>query len=258
MRSRLPDIMKVDRERLFGCHKTPDLENVSSKYLFTPLSQLFSLILVRTPATPNQITIFWGLLMIVSSILLFFGNYYLNIIAGIGWIVSYALDYSDGDIARYKNLRSKRGLFLDLVNHRATYPLLMFGAGFGAWMTGRTDILGIHIDPAAYLILGFLAGISMVIIMDLGDIFNRSNPGLEIDADDGAAAVEGSLMKNKRLFKFIMDINPLTFTNMMALIVVFAVFDIMDIFVILYGVAYPISTFGRYLILLKRTPGVQS
>lgn len=249
--------MEVDKERLFGCHKTPELENVSSKFLFTPLSKLLSLILVRTPATPNQITVFWGLLMIASSIALFFGNYYLNILGGIGWIVAYALDYSDGDIARYKNLRSKRGLYLDLVNHRVSYPLLMFGAGFGAWMTGRTEWFGLSVEPVTYLVLGFLAGISMVLIMDLGDIFNKSNPGLEIDADDGAAAVEGGLMKNKRLFKIIMDINPLTFTNMMALIVVFAIFDLMDLFVILYGIAYPVSTFARYLILLKRTPGVQ-
>ena len=249
--------MKIDKERLRSCHKTSEYENASSKYIFTPLSYALTNILVRTPATPTQITIFWGLLMIVSSALFFFDNYWLNIAGGVGWVIAYALDYCDGDIARYKNLKSKRGMYQDLVNHRVTYPLLMFGIGFGQYFGGRTEFLGIEFDPALYLIFGFLAGISMDIIMDLGDVYNRSYPEKAIDSDEGSAAVEGGNVANKKLFRFIMNINPLTFTNMKILIPVFAILNLMDVFIIFYGIFYPVATFFRYINLYRRIPGVQ-
>ena len=246
--------MRVDKERLYSLRKKSEYDNAASDYIFTPISRAFSLLLVRTPFTPNQITVFWGLLMIFSSIALFFGNWYLNVLAGIGWIVAYALDFTDGDIARYKNITSNRGKYQDLVNHRATYPLLMFGAGFGAYSVGRTEFLGIQIEPVAYLVLGFLAGIGMIMIMDLGDIYNRSNPSDALESDFGSAAVEGKNVKNKKLFKFIMNINPLTFNNMMILILVCALLDIMDLFVIFYGIFYPLAAFFRYILLYRSIP----
>ena len=251
------DYMVIDQEKLRSCHKTSEYENASSKYIFTPISYALTWILVRTPATPNQITIFWGLLMIVASIVFMFDNYYLNILGGVGWVIAYALDYCDGDIARYKNLKSKRGMYQDLVNHRATYPLLMFCIGFGQFIGGRTGFLGICIDPHAYLILGFLAGICMVLIMDLGDIYNRSYPEKAIDSDEGSAAVEGGNVSNKKLFRLIMNINPLTFTNMKILIPIFAIVNLMDLFILFYGIFYPIATFFRYITLYRRIPGVQ-
>lgn len=249
--------MSVDRERLFGLRKTSEYENASSKYIFTPISRALSLILVRTPVTPNQITVFWGLLMIFSSILFFFGDWVLNIIGGIGWIIAYALDYSDGDIARYKDLRSRRGGYQDLVNHRATYPLMMFGIGFGCWWTGRDLIPEITLDPVAYIILGFLGGLGMLMIMDLGDIYNRSNPDNVLDSDKGTAAVEGQHFENQGLFRTLMNLNPLVFTNMMVLILVFAVIDLMEVFILFYGVMYPVVAFGRYAMLYRMVPGVQ-
>lgn len=249
--------MPIDRERLFGVRKTSEYENASSKYVFTPISKAFSLLLVRTPITPNQLTISWGLLMIVGSILFFFGKYYLNIIGAVCWVVAYVLDYVDGDIARYKNMKSSRGAFQDLVNHRATYPLMMFGIGFGAWITGRTELFGVEFDPAAYLIMGFLGGLGMLLIMDLGDVYNRTNPTNTLESDEGSAAVEGSGFKNQRLFKMMMNLNPLVFTNMKLLCVVFAILNIMDLFIIFYGLLYPVAAFARYVILYKRCPGVK-
>ncbi|MBQ8179842.1 MAG: CDP-alcohol phosphatidyltransferase family protein [Candidatus Methanomethylophilaceae archaeon] len=247
---------KIDRERLFGVQTPSEYDNATSKYVFRPLSRIFSMILLRTPATPNQITIFWGLLMIASAALLFTGDRLLCVIGGLGWIVAYALDYSDGDIARYKDMRSVRGRFQDRVNHRTTYPILMFGAGFGAWVSGRTELFGITIDPAAYLILGFTAGLGMILIIDLGANYNNCCPDKALDRDKGTAAVEGKHFKNQRLFKVLMILNPLVFTNMMVLTPVFALLDMMDIYVLFYGVMYPLAAFARYVLLYRMVPGV--
>ena len=249
-------MQKIDRVKLFGSRKISEYDNATSTYVFTPLSRILSLLIVRLPATPNQITIFWGLLMIASSILLMFGDRTLGMIGGIGWIIAYALDYSDGDIARYKEMRSRRGDFQDRVNHRTTYPLLMFCAGFGVWYSGITEVLGVSLDPAAFLILGFTAGLGMVSIIDLGANYNSCCPETALDRDKGSAAVEGKRFKNPKLFKVIMNLNPLTFTNMMLLLPIFAILGFMDIFIIFYGIFYPVAAFGRYVMLYRMVPGV--
>lgn len=249
--------MKVDKERLRRTRPPSEYENASSRYIFTPISKAFTWILIRTPVTPNQLTVFWGALMIVSSIAFLFGDWTLNVLGGIGWVIGYAMDYTDGDIARYRDMRSARGGYLDLVNHRATYPLMMFCIGFGEWTHGRTELLGIQIDPEAYLMLGFFAGLGMIMIMDLGDIFNRMCPDNRLNSDKGSAAVEGSGFSNKKTFRLLMNINPLTFTNMMLLIPVFAIIDYLDVFIIFYGAFYPLAAFSRYIILYRKVPGVQ-
>lgn len=243
-------------EKLVNVRKTSDYEYGSSKYIYTPLSRAFTRILLKTPATPNQITIFWGLLMILCSIAFAFGDVILGVLGGIGWVISYALDYTDGDIARYKDMKSKRGPFQDLVNHRATYPLLMFCIGYGAYSVGRTEFFGLSFEPIWYIILGFLAGIAMVMIMDLGDAYNKVYPEGSIDSDRGSAAVEGGNFKNRRLFKMVMNFNPLVFTNMMLLTPVFALIGLTDVFIIFYGIFYPIAAFFRYIMLYRKLPGV--
>ena len=250
------DVQKIDKARLFGVRKTSEYDNASARYVFTPLSRVLSLIIVRLPITPNQLTIFWGLLMIISSVLLMFGDRMLSTIGGIGWVIAYALDYSDGDIARYKDMKSNRGDYQDHVNHRATYPLLMFCAGFGVWFSGGAGLLDIPVDPVAYLILGFTAGLGMVIIVDLGPIYNKCCPEAALEDNKGMAAVEGKHFRNQRLFRTIMNLCPLTFTNMKILLPIFAVLNLMSVFVIFYGIFYPLAAFARYVMLYRMIPGV--
>lgn len=53
-----------------------------------------------------------------------------------------------------------------------------------------------------------------------------------------------------------MNLNPLTFTNMKILLPIFAVLGLMDVFVIFYGIFYPMAAFGRYVMLYRMVPGV--
>ena len=54
----------------------------------------------------------------------------------------------------------------------------------------------------------------------------------------------------------VMNFNPLVFTNMMLLTPVFALIGLTDVFIIFYGVFYPIAAFGRYIMLYRKLPGV--
>lgn len=243
--------MPIDKEKFKQC-RTED-EYLIAKYLYVPLSNFLSRILIRFPITPNQLTIFWGLMMVVCSIAFVFGDYVLSILAGVGWIVAYSLDESDGTIARYKGIFSKRGKFYDLINHRVSYPLLMFCIGIGLWHMGVDDVFGIEIRPVVFMIAGFLAGLGMLIIMDLGDCYNKAYPESKVDNDKGSMAVEGRNM-DRKTFVLMMSLNPLSFLNMMFLLPIFAALNCLHVFILFYGTLYPLAAFYRYTVLARSIP----
>lgn len=186
--------------------------------------------------------------MLVSSLLLLFDNWYLNILAGIGWIIGYSLDYTDGGIARLKQHFSKKGVFLDFINHSLNYPVLFICAGAGVMLHGGCQWF--HILPAdAYLALGVAGGLGCVLVMLMPTLFRRACGGdyISSSSDLEGQAIGSAYMK-------IMQVNPLTFTNMMTLILVFALFDQMWLFVLGYGIGYPLAAAFRFSMLYKRCP----
>jgi len=74
---------------------------------------LVTKILWNTKITPNQITIFRVFLFLISFYL-FLQNNYLYIFGFILFQIAELLDSTDGDIARYKNLRSSLGIWLEV------------------------------------------------------------------------------------------------------------------------------------------------
>ena len=60
--------MRLDAER-FRESVYPAGGFASGEYIFGPLGIFFAKILVRTPVTPNQVTWFWGGMMVLSSLL---------------------------------------------------------------------------------------------------------------------------------------------------------------------------------------------
>ena len=243
--------MPLDKEKFEKC--VSEDEYFTAKYVFVGLGKVFARILIRTPITPNQLTIFWGALMVVCSLAFVLHDYYISILAGIGWVVAYALDETDGMIARYKNMRSQRGKYYDMVNHRVTYPLMMFCIGFGVYRSGRDVLLGMPVNPLWFVILGFLAGLGMIIIMDLGECYNKSYPEGAVDNDKGSRAVEGKNFDQKK-YLLLMNLNPLTFTNMLCLIPIFALLNLMHIFILFYGVMYVLGAVARYVVLARAIP----
>jgi len=65
--------------------------------------------------TPNQITIFRGLINAVSLLLFAIGKYPSLVIGFILFQIFEVLDHVDGDLARYKNMHSKTGELLECV-----------------------------------------------------------------------------------------------------------------------------------------------
>ena len=242
--------MALDEERFYQCSRCVG-GYFTGKYFFGTLGRFFARILMGTPITPNQITWFWGGLMVISSILYATGDHVMCIIGGALWIVAYALDYTDGMIAKYKDQRSSRGAYLDMIIHRVTYPLLMFCIGYGAYRTGGSGLIDFEwFKDIYYIFFGVAAGISISVFMDIVPLYERYKKGERSYVDGkGSQSVEGALFKNKELFGKLMSFNPFVFTNMMILLLVFAIFDQMGLFIIFFGAGYTFFTLARAMLM---------
>jgi phosphatidylglycerophosphate synthase len=85
--------------------------------------------LLKTPLTPNQVTVIWGAISAMNSYLVYrvlLGDYLLLPVVPLVYVFTYVLDCVDGEIARARQLSNPvGGKLLDGVCHRATeYSLL--------------------------------------------------------------------------------------------------------------------------------------
>ncbi len=135
-----------------------------------------------------------------------------------------------------------------------TYPMLMFFIGYSVFASGGRPIFGYEFDPIAYLILGTAAGIAMVLIIDLTNIYNRLMPEETIDGNEGSLGVEGKRFAGRKGVAALFMLNPVAFTNMIVLIPIFAALDRLDLFIIFYGIMYPLGAMVRYAIYLRKLP----
>lgn len=114
--------------------------------------------LVKTPITPNQLTVFTLIVALVGAGLLATGDRVdANWGAGL-FVLARFLDHFDGELARQKNMKSKLGYYLDYVSGALSYGALFLCMGIGF----RHGVLG----PWA-LLLGACGTASALISMFL-------------------------------------------------------------------------------------------
>lgn len=101
------------------------------------ISPYITRVLVKTPITPNQTTIVWGVISVLNSLVVY--------AALTGWWVAiplvpvifqlaFILDCVDGEIARYKNMANPiGGKLLDGICHRATEFALLAAFALAAY-----------------------------------------------------------------------------------------------------------------------------
>jgi phosphatidylglycerophosphate synthase len=129
-------------------------DEIINIYLLRPLAALLVWLLAPTPVTPNQVTIAAIFAGFAAA-----GAYLVNsptafVLAGILVTLKDIIDDADGQLARAKNLYSRRGRFLDSIG-----DFLVDAAVFGAITVA---LFQLHHD-AAIILLGLLsfAGITL-------------------------------------------------------------------------------------------------
>ena len=110
------------------------------------LSPYITALFVKTPITPNQTTILWGVISAANSYVIYrvlTGDYFLLPIIPLVYILTYILDCVDGEVARVRNLANPvGGKLLDGICHRATEYSLLAAYVYGAYqLTGSPWVL---------------------------------------------------------------------------------------------------------------------
>jgi archaetidylinositol phosphate synthase len=136
----------------------PPAEDQTMANSLPPYDQRIARVLVRplikSPVTPNQITILTLLVALLGAGLLATGDpTKANWGAGL-FILSRFLDHFDGELARQKKMTSKLGYYLDYISGGCSYGALFLclGIGFQDGMLGQWSI--------ALGLLGALAAVS--------------------------------------------------------------------------------------------------
>lgn len=121
------------------------------------LSRVLSYIILKYDknATPNQISVLSFFMAFFACALFVYANYWYRIIGVIFLQLAFALDCSDGEIARYKNMSSKFGAWFDSVADRFK-EALMFSA--------LTYLAYLHYAQIYVLLVGAVALILWLLI----------------------------------------------------------------------------------------------
>jgi phosphatidylglycerophosphate synthase len=125
-----------------GAHSTPaskpgEAEEWVDERIHRPLARRVVALLVRTPITPNQVTLLSGAVGVAGGIVLFgaAGSLVRPVVAGVLLFCSVVLDCCDGQLARARKISSTTGAILDGL---ADYAVgLTFGIGASHYLVQR-------------------------------------------------------------------------------------------------------------------------
>jgi phosphatidylglycerophosphate synthase len=151
----------------------PDFEGTWYQRLIRRLAAHVTQRLMDTSITPNQVTITAIVLTVLPAYLLFQESIVQNVIAVVIVYCINILDKVDGQLARAKNLTSRRGIFLDGILHNVSV-VAIYGPLGARWFFH-------HNDPTA---LFMAIGSIILVLLTSYNYLNRaflvaSNPSSE-------------------------------------------------------------------------------
>ena len=143
-----PEALREAGRRLLRHAGSKSTDGPVSRHLNRPLSGWLTRYLVRTPATPNQISVLSWVLSCIAAMLFAFGGYpALAVGGGIAQLAS-IVDGCDGEVARLKRCQSDFGGWFDAILDRYADAFLLFGL-----LWHEFAATGAHLS----LVLGFAA-----------------------------------------------------------------------------------------------------
>jgi phosphatidylglycerophosphate synthase len=101
--------------------------------ILNPINIRLARLIGRSAITPNQITVFSFLLMIVSACCLASLQRWVQILGGALLLIAYLFDCLDGDLARLKGLKSPLGAMLDPMLDRFGEFAIVVGVAINGW-----------------------------------------------------------------------------------------------------------------------------
>ncbi|NOX95839.1 MAG: CDP-alcohol phosphatidyltransferase family protein [Alphaproteobacteria bacterium] len=117
--------------------------------------------------TPNRLTVLSLFLAILSAALILRGGYGLLIAAGVILQISYIIDCMDGQLARYRNVASKVGSFLDKWSDFVKFPIVILALSVEAYSSAQT-VAPIILGISSVFLICYLPYLKMFVLNDFG------------------------------------------------------------------------------------------
>ncbi len=127
-------------------------------------SRPLTLLLLKTPLTPNQITLISLAFGVVAGVLFSKGTYGFSVAGALSYQLAVVLDNCDGEVARAKNKRSVIGGWLDVGADVLTDICLFLGIGLGMIKQGTNGPVRLFM---ILCVIGSLAHFFLVVLEKL-------------------------------------------------------------------------------------------
>ncbi len=131
---------------------------IIDRYIIRKISGFITGLIVKTPVTPNQITVVSLVIGIAAAIFFSHGAHTYTIIAGVLYFISTVFDQCDGEVARFKHMESDFGRAFDIIVDSIVNAAIVAGITFALYKTSGSGF---------NIIIGILAisGISISILL---------------------------------------------------------------------------------------------
>lgn len=122
-----------------------------------PLGRLLSRMLIHTPVSPNQVSVFAILVGVASGWFFALGSYQDAVMGAILLQLSASIDCVDGDIARIVFKESALGKWLDIIGDQIVHIAVFAGIGIGLWRAGvDAPVIPLAISAGVGVVISFL------------------------------------------------------------------------------------------------------
>ncbi len=180
---------------------------IIDRYIIRKISGFISGLLVKTPVTPNQVTITSLVIGILAAVFFSHGAHTYTIIAGVLYFISTVFDQCDGEVARFKHMESDFGRFFDIIVDSIVNAAIVIGITIAIYKTNGSGLT---------IVAGVLAMMGIVISLLLTTYFSsesKKNTGTKEMLDK---------LNNKDFFYIIM-LASVIFNQMIWFLLIMAV-----------------------------------
>ena len=130
---------------------------LAGHFLTRDIGRFFSVWFIKHNIVPNQITMFMISFGIIGSILFALPNVWCKLVGYACWLMWFAMDCSDGQVARYTKNFSQYGTEMDFMAHLIDHPCM----NIAIWIT----FLQMKIIDPIWLSAFFVVSISIELIV---------------------------------------------------------------------------------------------
>ncbi|MCB0220433.1 MAG: CDP-alcohol phosphatidyltransferase family protein [Chrysiogenetes bacterium] len=139
---------------------TSSADGIVDVYFNRPLGRPLSKLLIRTPVTPNQVTIFAMLVGVLSGWFFSRGDHVSGIVGALVFQLAAMIDCIDGDIARSVFKETPVGKWLDIAADQVAHVAIFGGIAWGVTQSG-SDAPTLYLG--ASMIVGALISFAVVV-----------------------------------------------------------------------------------------------